>query len=356
MKTTADAAAGVQTPRGRIRLADPTAEDGWDGRLPAAATFFHSSAWTRVLRDAYGFSPCHLVAEDDHRVRGVLPLMAAHSWLTGSRGVSLPFTDSCESLADSDDLARLLFNAAVDHGKRQRWRYCELRGGGNRLGAPASASYLGHSLPLSPNTRDLFSRIASPAQRAVRRAERSGLSIEFSRSFDALVDFRDLLCRTRQRHGLPPQPLRFFESLHRHALSAGLGWVVLARLGKQPVAGAVFLHFRRHAVFKYGASNEAYQELRPNNLVLWRAIERHASEGFEVLDLGRTDIGQEGLRRFKMSWGATEHRIEYVRCDCRTGRFLVQPDRVHGWHNLLFRILPRPLSRLIGAAAYRHVA
>ena len=123
-----------------------------------------------------------------------------------------------------------------------------------------------------------------------------------------------------------------------------------------PVAGAVFLHFRRSAIFKYGASDERFQELRPNNLVFWRAIEWHSAAGFTEMDLGRTDRGQEGLRRFKLGWGAVERPIEYVRCDCRNGNFLTQSDRVHGWHNLLFRVMPGPLSRLVGAAAYRHVA
>lgn len=340
----------------RIERVDPLAAPDWDASLGPAATFFHSAAWARVLQDAYGFAPHYLVARDGARLQAVLPLVEVDSWLTGRRGISLPFADHCEPLADSDALLLKLFAAAMGRGAARKWDYFELRGGRNRLNAPASVAYHGHTLALTPDTEALFQNTESSVRRAVRKAERSELRIEISHSLESLERFHGLLCLTRRRHGLPPQPLRFFRSLHRHIVSGKKGCTFLAWLGDTPVAGAVFFHFRRTALFKFGASNEDFQHLRANNLLLWRAIEWHARASFETLDLGRTDRDQEGLRRFKLGWGAREHAIEYVRCDCRTGRFVESSDRAHGWHNALFRLMPNPISRLIGAAAYKHVA
>jgi hypothetical protein len=133
------------------------------------------------------------------------------------------------------------------------------------------------------------------------------------------------------------------------------GFVVLARYRGEPVAGAVFLMSGKHAIFKYGASLAAHQEVRANNLMMWESIKRLARHGYENLDLGRTSLANEGLRRFKLGWGTKEHRIEYVRCDVREGGFCTARDAASGWHNRLFRLLPVTLSRLTGSMLYKHM-
>ena len=77
---------------------------------------------------------------------------------------------------------------------------------------------------------------------------------------------------------------------------------------------------------------------------------------FKTLHLGRTSLSNEGLRRFKLGWGATEQRIEYVKYDLQHDRFLTDKDESSGWHNRIFNHLPIPLSRVIGAGLYRHWA
>ena len=47
---------------------------------------------------------------------------------------------------------------------------------------------------------------ASNTRRAVRRAEREGLTYECGRSEPLVSQFFDLLRLTRRRHAVPPQP------------------------------------------------------------------------------------------------------------------------------------------------------
>ena len=168
--------------------------------------------------------------------------------------------------------------------------------------------------------------------------------------------FHGLLCRTRRRHGVPPQPWRFFQNIARHVLTRDQGWVVLARQGRVPVAGAVFFQFGRTVIYKFGASDHRFQHLRANNFVMWEAIKRFAQQGCDFVDLGRTSLDNEGLRRYKLGWGARERRVDYVRYDRRAHAFVTVSDGSAGWHNRIFRVLPVALARLVGAALYRHVA
>ena len=134
-----------------VQSVDPLSDPLWDQRLQHCphATFYHSSAWARVLCDTYGYTPHYLAVGPVDAPTAVLPIMEINSRLTGRRGVSLPFTDDCEA-AGSDPLAFVrLFERAQAIGKARRWRHLELRGGLGQLPAAVpSLGYFGHRVPL----------------------------------------------------------------------------------------------------------------------------------------------------------------------------------------------------------------
>lgn len=330
----------------------------WDARLGqfADATVFHGTAWLRALHSAYGFEPCCHVSRRQGADVAVLPLVEVNSWLTGRRGVSLPFTDECPALAVDADALRRTFADVCAYGRSRHWRYVEIRGDGQHLGATPSLGFLGHRLTLTRDAAKLFERFSSATRRAVRRAELSGVEIDFGSSMSAMQEFYALVCRTRRRQGLPPAPYRFLEAVRTHLLIPGHGCLVLARHAGAVVAGAVYLHGGTRAIYKYGASDERYQHVRANNLVMWRAIQRYADLGFTTFDFGRTSLGNAGLRNFKLGWATTEYPITYCKFDLRAGRFVTDEDRSSGWHTRVFRAMPPLLSRAIGAALYKHIA
>jgi hypothetical protein len=342
-----------------VQHVNPLDDPKWNETIArfSDASFFHSAAWARVLRDAYGYRPTYFVAKDDHgAITCVVPLMEVNSWLTGRRGLSLPFTDECAPLGSDPESLHRTLDAVSARAIERRWKYWELRGGVAELKTPASLAFHGHRLTLSADPARLFAGCSSAARWAIRKAQQTQLKITFENDLEATKDFHALVCKTRKRQGLPPQPWHFFAAIHRHVFASGQGCVVLARLGGVPVAGAVFVHFGRAAIFKFGASDAAFNQLCPNNLVMWRAIEWHARAGFSSLDFGRTSLGHEGLRHFKLGWGVAERRIEYARFDCRASAFVTTRDHASGWHTRFFKILPSAFGRLLGAAAYKHIA
>ena len=180
--------------------------------------------------------------------------------------------------------------------------------------------------------------------------------VEFTDTLDSMQTFYRLHCQTRRGHGLPPQPARFFESIARHLLGSGKGILATAWSGEKAVASAVLLHHGRHAIYKFGASDEASRHLRPNNLLMWELIQWAALRGFTKLDLGRTSLGNAGLRRFKLGLGAREEKVEYFKYDFGKKTFVSDVDRSQTWVNHLFRRLPLPVLRLAGRMIYPHLA
>ncbi|HEY1793792.1 MAG TPA: GNAT family N-acetyltransferase [Opitutaceae bacterium] len=350
-------ATDIETDAEGILRVNPMRDPSWDANIALipAATFFHTSAWASVLSTSFGLEPCYFIIEHQDGGRSILPMMEVDSWLTGRRGTSLPFTDECVPLVKDFAAFAALFHAAVQFGNVRRWHHLEIRGGADltREYQP-SVRFLGHTLNLIGNTP--FANVAASVKQAVRKARRSGIIAESSVGERAMKEFYSLMCKTRQRHGLPPQPFRFFKAINEQIISRGKGLLMLARHGGRPVAGALFLIHGRKAIFKFGASDSGVQALRPNNLVMWNAISRLSQEGVESLDMGRTTVSNEGLRRFKLSWGAREREIEYFRFDLKNNSVVSTRDMSSGVHCRIFRALPLTISRAIGTLLYKHAA
>jgi hypothetical protein len=337
-----------------LQPVNPLEHPDWDAPLTRhpVFSFFHGAAWTRVLVETYGFTPAWFAVENS-----LLPLMEVDSWLTGRRGIALPFTDVCAPLCATEKDFQPLFQGAVEFGKSRGWKSIELRGGRKFFSeAPASLSFYGHNLNLVADEPQMFENLAGSARQAVRKAEKDGVTAEVLQNETAVREFYVLQCRTRKRHGLPPQPLEFFLNIWRHILSQNQGMVVLASHGGEKIGGAIYFFLGGRAIYKFGASDFRRQQLRPNNLVMWTAMKWLARNGATTLHLGKTSLANDGLRRFKLNLGAAEQRIEYVKFDLRANRFVTETDGVAGWHNRVFGGMPGFMARRAGELLYKHWA
>lgn len=338
---------------------NPLNRPDWDrlvASLPSQC-FFHSTAWARVLVDTYDYHPAYIMRESGGMLQGLLPIMEVDSWISGRRGIALPFTDDSEPWCSNPGTFRSLIESAVELGTARGWNYFECRGGKDFPGdVPSSLAFYGHSIQIVPDEECMFARLESSVRRAIRKSEKEGVSVEISQSLSAVREFYALQCKTRKKHGLPPQPFAFFRNIHQHVLAADKGVIVTARYRGRPIAASVYFHFGQHAIYKYGASDESSRHLRGNNIVMWEAIKWCRRTGMKRLDLGRTSVENVGLRKFKLGWHAEERPIEYWKYDLRSRRFVSDKDRAAGWHTRIFRMMPIPLSRAVGAFLYRHSA
>lgn len=342
----------------QMGIVDPFSEASWDDVVLAhgEGTFFHSAAWARVLSKTYGHRPVYLRCMYGGKLAALIPMMEVRSAITGRRGVGLPFTDFCGPLMYGQGDADSVIEALSQAGAERKWKYFEVRDGKVLGGcATPAVSYYAHIVDLRDGAEACFSRCASAVRRAVRKAETSALAVEVSRSSEAMETFYELHGRTRKRHGAPPQPISFFRNIQEEVIRKELGFVVVASEGRRAVAAAVYFHFGNRAIYKFGASDERRQELRGNNLVMWTAIKHLAKDGFETLHMGRTSLRNEGLRRFKLSWGAAEEKVNYFQYSMAGGNWSRGADKTSGFHTAMFKRLPVAANRLAGAILYPHL-
>lgn len=344
----------------RLYTLDPLLDDRWSDLVAhhPRASVFHRPEWLRTLTRTYGYRAMVLTssAPGEPLSNGIV-FCEVRSWITGSRLVSLPFSDHAQPLVDESCEISDIEKWMREECSRTDWRYIEFRPLSGNFHSDdrerVSESFWFHSLDLSPSTEQLFRKChRNCIQRRVRHAERQGLSYQRGYSAELLDDFYELLIVTRKRHRLLPQPRAWFRNLLE--LMAPDAEIRLVRKDGIPVAAILSLRHGQTVVYKYGCSDRKLHHLAGMSLLLWRLIEESRAEGAGQLDLGRTEMANAGLIRFKDRLGALRTRINYFRCtrDDREsfGLFSDLPKS-----HALCSALPGMLSPVAGKLAYRHM-
>lgn len=343
-----------------LHAVDPLTFPEWDTLVRSLQGYsaFHSSAWARVLHDSYGFTPCYILIRNESQPAGLIPLMETGPFPSGRRGIGLPFTDCCEPLFRSGEQESSIIPDLIEYARVHGWRSLEIRGGRNLFrDVSPSCLYYGHLLALTPDIREHFRKLRGSTKRNIKHAITGGVTASVSNSCEALKEFYYLHCRTRKRHGAPPQPWDFFKNLQRHLLSQDGGLVFTARYEERCIASAICVHFGRHAYYKYAASDRQYQHLRANNLIVWEIIKHYATRGYASLHLGRTETTNVGLLQFKNGWGCTIQKICYYTYDVKKALVRAEEPAVcQHMAEVVFRKCPLFFLRALGTLFYRYVA
>ena len=323
----------------------------------AAASVFHTIEWLRALHSTYGYKPVVLTAcPPGTPLSNAVVFCEIHSWVTGGRLVSLPFSDHCEPLADSSEERESLLRAVVDCANLNRWKYVELRPvdvGVDGTGFEPADQYCLHRLELSGSSEEIFRRFHKDCvQRRIRHAERQPLKYEEGRSESLLRGFYQLLLLTRRRHQLPPQPLEWFRNL-ADCLGDMLKIRTLSIDGK-PIASIVTIRYKDSMTYKYGGSDPVFNKLAGTALLFWRAVEEAARDGLRTFDMGRSDLDNRSLILFKDRWGAARIPLTYRRYPGGPAR-----ARTSDWKSLVakqvFQRLPDSWLVASGKLLYRHM-
>jgi CelD/BcsL family acetyltransferase involved in cellulose biosynthesis len=317
------------------------------------ATVFHDDRWLAALRTTYGYEPVVITTSSpDETLENGWVFCHVDSWISGRRFVSLPFSDHCDPLTNDPAELEEFATYLKQRRQEQKWRYVEVRP--RTVAFPTqtfqrSTSYFLQQVSLAPSSEHLFAQLHHDSiQRKVRRAEREHISVEHDDSGALLHEFYILQSMTRQRHRLPPQPPRWFRNL---ALCFGSDCSIwLARLRRLPIAAILTLRCGQRLVYKYGASDARFHALGAMPFLFWKVIEDAKALDLEELDLGRCDLGNTGLIKFKKRLGAVGHEIHYYRegsLRARAMRWML-PKWASSW-------MPAWISNAAGKALYRHV-
>jgi hypothetical protein len=320
------------------------------------SSVFHTPAWLEALRRTYGYpAMVYTTSGPTNALSNGVVLCRVNSWITGRRLVSVPFSDHCEPLVDSDVDLKAIVDELTRQVSNRNVGYVELRPLTLHSFPDSNiqSSYAFHSLCLSDAPAEILRRThKTSVQQPIKRAEREGLVYEIGTSETLLGSFYRLMIQTRRRHQAPPQPLQWFRNL-----IATMGDSLQIRVAfkeSSAIAAILTLRHKNTLVYKYGCSDSAFQNLGGIQFLLWKAILEAKALGLDQLDFGRSDTDNLGLITFKDRWGAKSGELKYPRWSRKDSH---SPGKNHsrGIIKHIVGALPDSVMQVAGRLLYRHV-
>ncbi|HET8800085.1 MAG TPA: FemAB family XrtA/PEP-CTERM system-associated protein [Marinobacter sp.] len=352
----------------RVDIANPDeiGREQWDAYVGGhpEATPYHRLGWLQAISRAYGHRCFGLrVLADDATLVGVLPLCLVKTPLGGAELTSLPYCDLGGPLAENDNIAALLSEAAVTLAREHRVPAIEFRLTGERADDAAVQGKVSLLLSLPESAEALFKSYKPKLRSQIRKAEKNGLTAELSVNPQDIQPFYQVFADNMRRLGSPVHSARWFREL-RSAYGENMLMALVRHEGTVVGAGIVLLNGHRASI-PWASTIQAYNHLAPNMLLYWSILEYVANHGYTVFDFGRSTAG-EGTYRFKRQWGAMPWLLNWVKLDTVTapdampGGSPRQPGpvsdgRARQWAEALWRRLPLWLANRLGPLIRKYV-
>lgn len=296
--------------RGRVHITSwgPAASNEWASVIEQAenANLAHAPQWFVAISNAYGHTPLYLQAQDSEGQGGVLPAFLVRSRLFGTVVSSMPFLDTGGPCSTATALSPVLVDALMREAKRLGAGSVELRcTSAMNLSVPAVKDKVNLVLPLPHDPDHLWRQLSAKVRNQIRKAERSGLSVEFGR-VEKLADFYEVFAANMRDLGSPVHARDFFNAM-LDAFGSSIR-IASIRKGAMPIGGLVALAFKDTIVVPWASSLRQYFSLCPNMLLYWETIRAACVEGFRKFDFGRSSH-DSNTYRFKRQWGALEEPL-----------------------------------------------
>jgi serine/alanine adding enzyme len=306
----------------KIRLLEKTDQDAWDSFVHdhPDSTHCHLIGWKEVIEKTYGHSAYYLLAAQNGKVEGILPLFHMKSLLFGNRLVSLPFMNYGGILGTTAEVEEGLLSEAIILARSLQVTAIELRHisplswvkkDGSGCPAPeAEGSNLWRPtvrgekvrmvLSLPDSERDLFQTFKSKLRSQINRPQKEGMTAVIGG--EELLDHFYAVFSTNMRDlGSPVHSRKFFSQMFRVFHPQLKTGIVYSK--SNPVAAGIVFCFRKTVEIPWASSLKEYNKQSPNMLLYWSFLEYATRQKAIQFDFGRSTPG-EGTYRFKEQWGS----------------------------------------------------
>ncbi|WP_433306694.1 GNAT family N-acetyltransferase [Actinoplanes sp. CA-030573] len=301
----------------RLQPATPSAALWRDRETYGDRLIFHTGAWLDFVAEAQRAEPVLATVHDGDEVVGHFTGLVSRrfglrilgspmaGWTTSYQGFCLRPGVSRRSALEA--LMPFAFGVLGCAHVEIRDRFAaesDLDGLGLRWSAAPTAV-----IDLSRDEGALFAAMAPACRRNIRKAAKSGVTIEEAHDDpEFAAEFYDQLRDVFAKQNLvPTYSIERVRSLIRHLGPPGRLLLLRARdPGGRCIATAVLPWYHRTMYFWGGASYRPDQHLRPNEALIWHALRWAAERGVTEFDF-------VGGNAYKQKYGTTEVPVPWAR-------------------------------------------
>jgi FemAB-related protein (PEP-CTERM system-associated) len=275
------------------------------------ATFYHRIEWKNIIEKSFGHKTYYLMATDNGKAVGILPLVHIRSLIFGSIFCSMPFLNFGGICADNVEVEDLLLKEGEKLLKAKGGGYLELRHlKQTSSGIPCKHHKVSMTIELNPDPEVLLAAFTSKHRTAVRRATKNGLELKFGKG-ELLPQFYDVMCRGWKELGTPIYAYSFLQNIV-DAMGNSVEMCFVFHEGKVVAAAFNGLHKDTVEGMWLSSLNE-YAKLQAGYVLYWEMIKRACEKGYRQFHLGRSSM-ESGGEYFKKKWNAVAKPLywEYI--------------------------------------------
>ena len=276
----------------------------------SSACYIHHIAWKETIENTYGHKPYYLMAFENEKVVGVLPMFLISIPLLGKILASGVFGSYGGICADNSDIANFLMTEAADLSRSLNVKYLEIKNFNNfsqeNKGWEKYYNYYTFIIKLDKNPDLVLNKLTKKARQNIRKAVRSNIKIvKGSRYLEA---FYDLIANNMKRLGTPVHSKKFYKSILKKF--NGDAELYIAKFEDRTVSVALTIKYNSNIFGYANAAHPDYLSYKANFLIYWEIIKSAGGSELKYFDLGRS-INNSGTFNFKQNFGASPLPLYY---------------------------------------------
>jgi len=323
--------------------------DLWDAYIDKNknAHFCQSTSWKKAIESTYGYKSIFLMAKEEEKIKGILPLFYTSNFLQGYQIISVPFSPYGGICADNSLATNLLLNYSLRmlKLKRSRIQKFEFRNIKSILKNRSfqNNEYLTSLLILEPDEEAMFSKFKKNKRKTIKKSEKFNLIYRQEKNAD---NFYNIYSENMSYLGSPVHSKLFFQNLLEEFKDKSSIHSVF--LKGNCVYSSFYIADKNKIVNCWSSTLNRYRKYYPTDFGIWNTIKYAIRNGFEILDFGRSQYASSNLE-FKRRWGAKPVQLCYEYISSGSSHFTnskTNPNRKR--FEKIWKIMPLNLSKKLG--------
>ena len=277
---------------------------------------FYQSVWSQVLKEGLGGQPLYFYLKEGGEIVAGLPGMLLNFKILKILYASIPYGNligkSSHFRLFMELLEKEFRRRGIDQVRITESPFSEPYEHSSFRSVSAKCSLLDLKTFDKEKVRESYK---SEIRRAIRKAQKNGLSVKRITSQREVEIFYNLYLSTMKRNrAVAKYPLQWFETLHEILIHQKQADILFAVKGDEYAAGVVLIYSPTSNHYLHNGSDQTYLESRPNDLIVDQIIQDSLRERKTALDFMGSDANDLPLLRFKEKWGSRSFDIHtYVK-------------------------------------------
>jgi lipid II:glycine glycyltransferase (peptidoglycan interpeptide bridge formation enzyme) len=169
---------------------------------------------------------------------------------------------------------------------------------------------------LKPSTVDvetqlLYHTVDKRCRVAIRKAQNSAITVEFAQDLRDFETFYEMHKKSIMNKNGIYKPVRFFELAFKIFKQNESFKLLFARKQGEIIGGLLLFYYKNMVEYYTPCFKLEYSDLQPLSLLIFEGMKDAIKNGYTMWNFGGTWHSQQGVLRFKRSWGPQQTSYYY---------------------------------------------